>query len=64
MTRLTIDEAQQRIRLFLTGDMVEALRAVDYESPPLADQHSGLTLEAARRAAVRFSHVEGASDCL
>lgn len=45
MTRLTIDEAQQRIRLFLTGDMVEALRAVDYESPPLADQPSGLTLE-------------------
>ena len=64
MTRLTIDEAQQRIRLFLTGDMVEALRAVDYESPPLADGPSGLSLEAARRAEVRFSHVEGASDCL
>ena len=64
MTRLTIDEAQQRIRVFLTEDMVEALRAVDYESPPLADTLSGLTLTEARRAEVGFSHVLGASDCL
>ena len=64
MTRLTIDEAQQRVRLFLTQDMVEALRAVDYEAPPLADTPSGQTLAEARKADVRFSHVEGSSDCI
>ena len=63
MTRPTLDEAQQRIRDFLTVDMVEALRAVEYEQPPLAETPSNVTLDEARRATVAFSHVLGASDC-
>lgn len=64
LTRMGIDEAQHRIRVFLTGDMVEALRAVDYEAPPLDSAPSDLDLAAARRAEVSFSHVQGASDCI
>lgn len=64
MPSLTIDEAQNRVRRFLTMDMVEALRAVDYEHPPLAGEPSGGDLAQARRAQVTFSHVPGASDCL
>ena len=30
---LTISEAQRRTELFLTGQMLEALRAVEYELP-------------------------------
>ena len=30
---LTISEAQRRAELFLTGQMLEALRAVEYELP-------------------------------
>lgn len=64
MTRLTIDEAQSRVHRFLTADMLEVLRAVECETPPLSDAPSGLTLAEARRAAVTFSHVDGAADCL
>ena len=64
MTRLTIDDAQHRIHQFLTLDMVEALRAVEYEAPPLSDQPSGASLANLHRASVTFSHALGASDCL
>lgn len=64
MTRLSVDEAQARIRRFLTRDMVDALRAVDYAAPPLSDQPSEEPLARLARATVRFSHVPGASDCL
>jgi hypothetical protein len=33
MGMLTISEAQRRTELFLTGQMLEALRAVEYELP-------------------------------
>ncbi|AWK88814.1 hypothetical protein [Azospirillum thermophilum] len=64
MTRLTIDEAQQRVFRILTHDMVEELRAVEYETPPLADAPSPTPLAGLRRATVTFSHAPGAPDCL
>jgi hypothetical protein len=35
---LTISEAQRRTELFLTGQMLEALRAVEYELPSFDTQ--------------------------
>lgn len=64
MTRLTIDEAHARVFRFLTQDMVEELRAVEYETPPLSDTPSPVPLADLRRAAVTFSHAPGAPDCL
>lgn len=64
MTRLTIDEAQHRIRHFLTVDMVASFRAVDYEHPELSETPAATSLADAHRATVTHSHVLGASDCL
>lgn len=64
MTRMTIAEAQHRVTRFLTQDMVEAMRAVEHESPPLADAPSDKPLGELLRARVRFSHVPGSSDCI
>ncbi|HEY0837680.1 MAG TPA: hypothetical protein VGE72_27440 [Azospirillum sp.] len=64
MTRMSIDEAHERVRRFLTVDMVEALRAVDLESPPLSDRPSDRPLTESCKATVTFSHVPGWSDCL
>lgn len=64
MTRLTIDEAQNRIRHFLTVDMVDSFRAVDYEHPALSETPATTPLADLHRATVVHSHVPGASDCL
>ncbi|WP_431855601.1 hypothetical protein [Azospirillum sp.] len=64
MTRMTIAEAQSRITRFLTQDMVESLRAVEHESPPLAREPSPTPLSDLLRAQVTFSHVPGSSDCI
>ena len=40
---LTISEAQRRTELFLTGQMLEALRAVEYEMPGFdTELHDGI----------------------
>lgn len=64
MTRMTIDEAQQRVTRFLTRDMAEALRASEHEAPPLADRPSDKGMAELVRARVTFGHVHGSSDCL
>lgn len=64
MTRLTIEEARQRVFQFLTRDMPDDLRAVAYEAPPLSDVPSPVPLSDLRRAAVTFSHAPGAPDCI
>lgn len=64
MNRLTIEEAQRRVHQFLTLDMVEALRSVEYEAPPLSDWPADVRLSDQHRAVVTFSNVDGASDCL
>jgi hypothetical protein len=59
---LTISEAQQRTELFLTGQMLEALRAVEYELPSFDTQLHDVDLAAVARAHVEIRHVRGASD--
>jgi hypothetical protein len=59
---LTIVEAQRRSDLFLTGQMREALRAVEYESPSFDAEPHEMELAAAARARVDIRHVRGASD--
>ena len=47
---LTISEAQLRTELFLTGQMLEALHAVEYELPSFDTQLHDVDLAAVARA--------------
>src|SRR5438270_899950 len=59
---LTIAEAQRRTEDFLTGQMLEALRAVEYELPSFDIEPREMELAAASRARVAIRHVRGAAD--
>ena len=59
---LTVAEAQQRTELFLTGQMIEALRAVEYELPSFDAEPREVHLSDAARSQVQIRHVRGASD--
>jgi hypothetical protein len=59
---LTISEAQRRTELFLTGQMLEALHAVEYELPSFDTQLHDVDLAAVARARVEIRYVRGASD--
>jgi hypothetical protein len=59
---LTISEAQRRTELFLTGQMVEALRAVEYELPSFDTELHDVDLTAVVLARIEIRHVRGASD--
>ena len=59
---LTISEAQRRTELFLTGQMLEALRAVEYGLPALIPSCTDVDLAEIARARVEIRHVRGASD--
>src|ERR1044071_9599677 len=59
---LTIAEAQRRTENFLTGQMLEALRTVEYELPSFDNEPREMELAAASRARVAIRHVRGASD--
>jgi hypothetical protein len=59
---LTIAEAQRRTENFLTGQMLEALRAVEYELPSFDTEPREMSLSVAARARVAIRHVRGASD--
>lgn len=59
---LTIAEAQRRTELFLTGQMVEALRAVEYELPSFDTEPVDVELADVARSRVEIRHVRGASD--
>jgi hypothetical protein len=61
---MKIEQAQERTEDFLTRQMVEALRAVEYEQPRFDSEPQDSGLPDASRAAVVFRHVRGASDCL
>ena len=60
---MTIDEAKERIEQFLTGQMLDALRTVEYELPRFDDEPQTVELAAAARSRVELRHVRGASDC-
>jgi hypothetical protein len=57
---LTIAEAQKRTEAFLAGQMVEALRAVEYELPSFEGEP--MELAAAVRSRVAIRHVRGAPE--
>jgi hypothetical protein len=59
---LTIIEAQRRTELFLTSQMLEALRAVEYELPSFDSVPRDIDLAAVARAHAEIRHVRGASD--
>jgi hypothetical protein len=59
---LTIIEAQRRTELFLTGQMLEALRTVEYEMPSFDAEPRDVDLAAVARAHVEIRHVRGACD--
>jgi hypothetical protein len=59
---LTIAEAQRRTEQFLTGQMLEALRAVEYELPSFDTEPVEVELADAARSRVEIRHVRGASD--
>jgi squalene cyclase len=50
---LTIAEAQQRTELFLTGQMIGAVQAVDYELPSFETETREVQLSDAARARVQ-----------
>jgi len=60
---MTIDEAKRRVEEFLTGQMLETLRAVEYELPRFDEAPQPVELATAARARVELRHVRGASDC-
>lgn len=64
MTAVGIEAAQQRIEEFLTGQMLEALRSVDYAMPRFAASPQRATLAEAARARVELAHVRGAADAI
>src|SRR5437588_7828184 len=59
---LTIAEAQRRTEDFLTVQMLEALRAVEYALPSFDTEPREIELCAAARGRVEIRHVRGASD--
>ena len=59
---LTIEEAQRRTEDFLTGQMLEALRTVEYELPSFDTEPLETSLCAAARGRIEIRHVRGASD--
>jgi hypothetical protein len=59
---LTMVEAQRRTELFLTGQMLEALRAVEYQLPSFDTEPREVALADVARAHVEIRHVRGASD--
>jgi hypothetical protein len=59
---LTFAEAQRRTEDFLTGQMLEALRAVEYELPSFDTEPVETELGVAARGRVEIRHVRGASD--
>jgi hypothetical protein len=57
-----MSEAQRRTEHFLTDQMLEALRAVEYELPSFDTELHDVELAAVARAGVEIRHVRGASD--
>ena len=60
---MTVAEAQRRVEAFLTGQMVEAPRSIEYRLPPFNAEPGVTSLADAARGKVMLRHVIGASDC-
>jgi hypothetical protein len=59
---LTIDEVRKRTEDFLNSQMLESLRAVEYELPSFDEEPRDVELSEAARSRVEIRHVRGASD--
>ena len=59
---LTVADLQQRTEQFLTGQMIQALQAVEYELPSFETEPREVHLNDAARSRVQIRHVRGASD--
>lgn len=59
---LTVAEAQRRTEDFLTRQMLDALRAVEYALPSFDTAPVEVTLAEAARGRVEIRHVRGAAD--
>jgi hypothetical protein len=64
VSALSIQDAQSRTEEFLTGQMLAALRTVEYEAQSFDSEPQPMTLAEASRARVALRHVRGASDCV
>jgi len=62
MGLLTITEAQKRTEAFLVGQMLEALRALEYELPSFDEEPRDVELCDTARSRVEIRHVRGAPD--
>ena len=60
---MRIEEAKRRVEDFLTGQMLEALRATEYELPRFDAAPQDVAMADAVRSRVELRHVRGASDC-
>jgi hypothetical protein len=60
---ISVTEAQLRIEAFLTEQMRDALRAIDYRLAPFDAEPSSETLADCALGEVQLRHVIGASDC-
>ena len=60
---LTVAEAQRRVEAFLTEQMPEALRAIEYRLAPFDTEPSAERLADCALGEVKLRHVVGASDC-
>ena len=60
---LTVAEAQRRVEDFLTEQMTEALRAIEYRLAPFDSEPSPDSLADCALGRVKLRHVVGASDC-
>jgi hypothetical protein len=61
--RIPVAEAQRRVEAFLTGQMPEALRAIEYRLAPFDAEPSSDSLADCALGEVQLRHVIGASDC-
>lgn len=59
----TVAEAQRRVESFLTEQMPEALRAIEYRLAPFDTEPSPDSLAECALGEVKLRHVVGASDC-
>jgi hypothetical protein len=63
MPGMTVAEAQCRVEAFLTGQMPEALKTIEYRLPPFDAEPGETSLADAALGTVTLRHVIGASDC-
>src|ERR1700691_5257739 len=60
---MDIAEAQRQTEEFLSGQMLQGVRTVEYALPRFDTEAAGVSLAEAARARIEFRHLRGAADC-